>query len=337
MIVSDEQLGVRQIRIGEQTLRTGSDGTVWLRYPRSLSFTTVSAADVLAGSASPEAISGRLVLVGSTASGVADRSATPLGDFLPGVHVVAAAIEGLSAGDYIVRPAESELIEIGVMIAIALIVVSTFPRLRAVGQGAGAAALVVLAFGASLYLFGAQRIFIDLSYPCAANLLLMAFLGYTALAKEEALRRQREADAARHDAFMRHVAENIFDGLVITGQDGEVLSANGAAARLFGAAPPDIAGRRLADILVDGSEADRQQTLMLNRLASEGQISGARRAKALSVSGAETDVEVGVTQLHQDQTPIFVIVVRDITARLRAERKAMQAMKRTGRRDRLRQ
>ena len=328
VIVTDEQAGMRQIRVGERAFRTGSDGAIWLRYPRTLSFTTVSAADVLAGSVAPEDIAGRLVLIGSTASGVADRSATPLGDFLPGVHVIAAAIEGLSAGDYIVRPAESLLIEIGLMIAAALIVVTAFPRLRAVGQGAAAAALVALAFGASLYLFGAQRIFIDLSYACAANLLLMAFLGYTALAKEEALRRRQEEDAARHDAFMRHVAENIFDGLVVTARDGEVLSANRAAARLFGASPMDIVGRRLADILVDGSDGDGPKALILNSLADEGRTSGARRAKALSLAGIETDVEVGVTRLDQDRAPVFVIIVRDITARLRAERKAMQAMKR---------
>lgn len=64
--------------------------------PRSIP--TVSAVDVLDGSAPPELLRNRVLVVGSSAAGLADRVSTPLGFAIPGVLLQSMMIESWLAG-----------------------------------------------------------------------------------------------------------------------------------------------------------------------------------------------------------------------------------------------
>jgi adenylate cyclase len=80
-----EPTGLTAIRIGPVTVPTDSAGRVWVHYARDDPNLTISAAQVLAGKFDPALISGHIVLVGTSASGVInDLQATPLSPALPG-------------------------------------------------------------------------------------------------------------------------------------------------------------------------------------------------------------------------------------------------------------
>jgi adenylate cyclase len=66
-------------------------------------FETISASSLLSGSASPQALQDRIVVVGVTATGVGDTFGTPFDPVLPGVEVLATGIAQLSGGDSLVR------------------------------------------------------------------------------------------------------------------------------------------------------------------------------------------------------------------------------------------
>jgi adenylate cyclase len=72
--------------------------------PAGGSFRYVSAGDVLADRLAPGELAGRLVLVGSSAPGLADLRPTPLHPAMPGVEVHAHLLAGLLDGDLPQRP-----------------------------------------------------------------------------------------------------------------------------------------------------------------------------------------------------------------------------------------
>ena len=67
------------------------------------SFKRISAAQVLRGDLDPEAVRGKVVVVGVTAAGAADAFATPFDRVAPGAEVFATAIGNLLAGDGLAR------------------------------------------------------------------------------------------------------------------------------------------------------------------------------------------------------------------------------------------
>ncbi|MEP3277147.1 MAG: adenylate/guanylate cyclase domain-containing protein [Stappiaceae bacterium] len=88
---SDLQLAIGQsVRIGPMSIPTRNDGAVALNYYGGRqTFTTISASDILANKISPDTLSGKIVLIGSDASGLGDKYSSPYALDLAGVEVLA--------------------------------------------------------------------------------------------------------------------------------------------------------------------------------------------------------------------------------------------------------
>ena len=71
---------------------------------RRNTFPHVSAAAILNGTADPEALRGKIVLVGTTSAGLKEIRTTPLEAAQPGVEIHATVIDNLLAGDAIAMP-----------------------------------------------------------------------------------------------------------------------------------------------------------------------------------------------------------------------------------------
>ena len=68
------------------------------------SFTYLSAADALSGRLAPEALKGKIVLLGTTAPGLMDLRATPVGSAYPGVEIHANLLAGILDGGIKQKP-----------------------------------------------------------------------------------------------------------------------------------------------------------------------------------------------------------------------------------------
>lgn len=80
----------RAVRVGPMTVATRQDSAIALNYyGGQRTFSTVSASDVLAGAVSPDLFSGKIVLIGSSASALGDKYNTPFASSLAGVEVLA--------------------------------------------------------------------------------------------------------------------------------------------------------------------------------------------------------------------------------------------------------
>src|SRR5512139_176765 len=86
------------LEVGGIRVPLSADGTVHVPYRAGSPFPYISAAEVLAGRAPPVQLENRIVLVGSTAPGLADLRVTPFSSTFPGVEIHAHLIAGMLDG-----------------------------------------------------------------------------------------------------------------------------------------------------------------------------------------------------------------------------------------------
>ena len=95
------------------------------------SFKYISASDVLAKKVPPGALSGKIVLLGTTAPGLLDLRVTPVGETYPGVEVHANVISGLLDGRIYVKPDYAVGYEVLVLVFAGLLLAFALPLLSA--------------------------------------------------------------------------------------------------------------------------------------------------------------------------------------------------------------
>ena len=189
-LIKTDAAGVSAFVVGGVELPTDRHGRIWINYARHDPSRSVSASDVLAGRVPRERLANKLVLIGSSATGLFDVKATPLNRAMPGVEVQAQLLETVLSRSYLVRPNYALGAELVLSAAVGLLVVALVPVLGATYTLLfGATVAAGLAAG-SWYLFVAQRVLLDVAYPLVASFgvyVLMVFFNYF---REEARRRQ---------------------------------------------------------------------------------------------------------------------------------------------------
>ena len=164
-----------------RALRVDARGAVTLPYRAALHpgtspgtgrFRYIPAADVLAHRVGPRELEGRVVLLGSSAPGLADLRATPVHRALPGIEVHAQLMAGLEDNDLSVRPDWSPGFEL-LLLAVVLAAVAVVVR-RLAGPLAVLAlgAILALLLGCDLWALTGRGWAIPIAAPLAAGLLL---------------------------------------------------------------------------------------------------------------------------------------------------------------------
>ena len=166
-----------------RALRVDPRGAVTLPYraavhpgasPGSGRFRYIPAADVLAHRVGARELAGRVVLLGSSAPGLADLRATPVHRALPGVEVHAQLLAGLEDNDLGVRPDWSPGLEL-LLLALTLAAVTAAVR-RLAGPVAVLALLAILAglLLGDLWALTGRGWGVPIAAPLSAGLLLGA-------------------------------------------------------------------------------------------------------------------------------------------------------------------
>lgn len=196
------EAGLQDVRIGAITVPVSAQAELWLDFARAPGGHWASAAQVLDGTLAPDALRGRIALVGSSAAGLMDVHVNPLGHQMSGVQAHAMALEQMLLGLHLQRPAWAPAAE-----ALALLAGGLLVGLVALGVSFRHSALllaVVLATlaGGAWYAFAAQQLLLDASNPALAVLLSFGLAsGVHHLASEREQRWLRQA-------FSRYVSPN---------------------------------------------------------------------------------------------------------------------------------
>ena len=166
-----------------RALRVDARGAVTLPYRAALHpgaspgtgrFRYIPAADVLAHRVGPRELQGRVVLLGSSAPGLADLRATPVHRALPGIEVHAQTLAGLEDNDLSVRPDWSPGLELLVLAGVLAAITITVRRLAGPVAVLALGVILALLLGCNLWALAARGWAIPIAAPLSAGLLLGA-------------------------------------------------------------------------------------------------------------------------------------------------------------------
>ncbi len=184
-----------EIGLGKLTIPIGLDGNLVINYRgQGRTFPHISASDVLEGRVGADQLAGKIVIVGVTAKAVYDLRVTPLDKQFPGVETHANVIDNVLRQDFLIRPAWAPQFEVGVIIAVALLLTGVLHYARGVwGAIVGLAALAAYLIG-SQWLFVARGLVLSVFYPSAAIVLTYSALTvHQYVTQDREKRRQRKA------------------------------------------------------------------------------------------------------------------------------------------------
>ena len=105
VLLKTDSNGVDSIYLNQTGIPLTSKGSLLIRFRgKGKTFDYVSAADILSDRLSNEKIQGRIVFVGTSASGLKELRATPFDPVFPGVEVHATVVDNILKRDFIFRP-----------------------------------------------------------------------------------------------------------------------------------------------------------------------------------------------------------------------------------------
>ncbi|MFT6113697.1 MAG: adenylate cyclase [Oleiphilaceae bacterium] len=175
---------------GGQKARTDVNGQVIIPFRgKQKSFPYLSVTDVLQKKIDSAALSGAIVLVGTSAIGLADLRATPVGTQYPGVEVHANIIQSLLSGEFPYRPEWEAGLTLSILVFLGALLSLWLPKLGPVSSVALSVLTLTTIISGNFYLWHVYR----LDLPVASMVLLTLALTLLNLAygyfRENASRR----------------------------------------------------------------------------------------------------------------------------------------------------
>lgn len=172
-------------------------------------FPYIGAHDVLYDKISPDALKDKIVLVGNTATGIADFNVTPVATAVPGIEIIATVIENILNNNYVRRPDWASLFELLTIIFIGVYVCLLLPRLKAKLGAIISAVLLIVFIGAGVYFFYAQGLWLKISYPS-----FLTLFGYILITSKKFLITEKKKELVEADS----IETNKMLGLSFQGQ-----------------------------------------------------------------------------------------------------------------------
>jgi len=144
-------------------------------------------------------------------------------------------------------------------------------------------------------------------------------------------RERRKAEAAQREIQARKSAmlDSALDCIVTIDHEGKVLEWNPAAEKTFGYRRAEVIGKELAALVIPPSLQERHRQGLAHYLSTgQSSILGKRiEMAALRADGTEFPVELTITRVPTEGSPVFTGFIRDITERKQLEGQLRQLQK----------
>ena len=188
--IRSNEAGIDGVVVARQLIKTAPDGTAWNNFSPSDRGRYVSAVDLLNGTLPPGRLAGHLVLVGTSAIGLEDFRATPLGVSMAGVEIHAQLLENILGKSLLLRPNYAIGLELAFIASMSLMIIALAPLLSASYLLLTTGVLIGGALGSSFYLFTDSLQLIDPTFPLIAVFLTAVLMLSINYIREEVQKRQ---------------------------------------------------------------------------------------------------------------------------------------------------
>ena len=141
----------------------------------------------------------------------------------------------------------------------------------------------------------------------------------------ERLRNSKAVPSDKLEMLYRGILDTALDCIITIGSGGRVLEFNPAAERVFGFSRDEAIGKELADLIIPPRMREQHRRGLAHYLKTgEGPVIGKRiEIAGVRKDGSEILVELTITALKIDHEPLFTAYLRDITERVRNDRRRL--------------
>ena len=295
-------------------------GNFYIDYGIGLeNITRLSFVDVASGKVGSDVLKGRNVVVGATSVELGDMLAVPNYRVLPGVVVQLLAAQSLMLDRALLR-----LPFWVFLLAVPAFVFVLGCRTRNCRIGTSVAII-----GASNVVLWGGAAGLQVAFPVIVDVVPFTLGSFGASAIAFFLRFQKVAatlvteTVARHrtEQLMGAVARNAFDALVTTDGRGKVSFVNSAACRMFGVSMSDVQGISVSQFIARaGGLNDDSLPEALRQIM---QLGKPRRLVCRRKNGEVFFADLTVSEIVDEKRDLFILMVRDIDRRVKAERRLM--------------
>jgi len=201
------QVGVISVKIGDVVVPTDATGSMLVHYTQSVPRRVIPAWQVLSDHYDASQVQGRIVLIGTSATGLLDVRASPLNSAMPGVEAHAQALEQMVLGHFLERPDWARAAEFCFVLIVGTLLILLLRMFGAILTGVVGVATIVAAFAASWYAYTYYLMLFDPVTPAVAT--FSVYLSSTVIGY---LRSETEKRTVR-DAFAQYLSPALVEQL----------------------------------------------------------------------------------------------------------------------------
>lgn len=139
--------------------------------------------------------------------------------------------------------------------------------------------------------------------------------------------REHQQELSGAAARLKAVLDGALDGIITIDEAGVVQSINPAAVKLFGYPSDEVVGQNVKMLMPEPYRSSHDGYISHYLQTGEAKIIGiGREVVGQRKDGSMFPMELGISEVRVGSEPIFIGVVRDITERKRADRRAKLLM-----------
>ncbi|WGR94157.1 adenylate/guanylate cyclase domain-containing protein [Bradyrhizobium sp. ISRA435] len=223
VLIKTDKAGVKSINLRGLEIPTDRNGELWVHFARQDPSIYVSASDVLDGNVPVNKISGKLVLIGTSAVGLNDIKTTPASAAMPGVEIHAQLLESALTGAVVQQPSYGIALEFFGAMIVGLLVIAFAPKFGPVTLVAVGGLFASVLVGTSWYFYSQHRLLIDFTYPLMSTTAIYLTLIFSAFVREQQQRRQIRTQFVQYmsPALVEQLAQSP-EKLVLGGEEREM-------------------------------------------------------------------------------------------------------------------
>jgi PAS domain S-box-containing protein len=145
--------------------------------------------------------------------------------------------------------------------------------------------------------------------------------GFAQVTRDTSRRKRAEQELRETSQRLQAILQTAVDGIITIDERGRIQSVNPATERLFGYAPAELLGQNIRILMPEPYRAGHDGYMEHYLRTGERKVIGiGREVRGRRKDGSIFPMELGVSETLLPQGRLFTGIVRDITARKRAER-----------------
>ena len=311
-----------EILLGKTAIPVDGIGNMLIHYDyQDKPFPYVSAADLLSGRPLKTSMQGKIIFVGTSATGLGERRITPVQSFQPAVEIHATAAQNILQASFVQRPAWISGLELFFVLFTG--VFSTFLFIRTNAKWSVAFLLVISAglWSVSILSFRSEGMILSPLIPLltvASNFSLLNLSKFWI--SERALRLS--------ESNYRSIFDNAIEGICQITPEGEIVAANKALAHMMGFDTPAAmlaAMPQIRSIRFENPETLQQLSQVL---AKDGAIH-AFETEIHTGKATRTWVSINaIATKNEVNRPLYEATIEDISERKHSEEALLESRRR---------